>query len=89
MPKPKHTLTDQDSMDLVRRSIYIKDQTAPPDYVICLAVGYSRKRDGVKNLIDAIEAFRDMLADDDWEERTLQVWDASNGIVSDVVTEEL
>lgn len=83
---PKHELTNEDALSLVTRSIYLHDK---PDFVVCLAVGYSKRVDGVSNKRAVLEAFRELLSADDWEERTLQLWTAKTGTVTDVCPEEL
>lgn len=88
----RHTFTNDDAMDSVRRSIYLSEDD---DFVVTFSVGYTRSElskhsnSGRVTRRDVLEAFRELLSADDWEERTLMLWTAKTGKLTDVRAEEL
>jgi hypothetical protein len=83
-------LSDATASEMVTRSIYLKGE--PIDgkknrWVVVLAVPYG-ELEGVTTIEEAVGAFRDLLADDDWKERTVQVFDAATGEIEDYCPED-
>lgn len=88
MPK-KHEFTNEDALAGVTRSIYLGET---PDFVVTMAVGYTRSElesGGRVTRRRVLEAFRELLAAEDWEERSLQLWEARTGAVIQLQAEVL
>jgi hypothetical protein len=85
--------TDAELAALVRDSIYLQHTTFGngPDesrFLLVLAVPYGNP-DHMDNLRESLESFRELLAADDWEERTIQVYDHQAGQSFGVAAEDL
>lgn len=80
-------LTDAECIKLVRESGYMgglgEEACFGPKNRFCvvLAVPYGT-RDGVRSVKAALEAFRELLSADDWDERQFQVFDSKTGKIS-------
>jgi hypothetical protein len=80
--------------DMIRNGCYTKGESigAEPEdnqYLLVFAVPYGNP-DGVETLKDALNAFRDLMADGDWEERNIQVLTVeSSGVAVHEVSAEV
>lgn len=73
--------TDKELADMVRNCIYAKNArfedsgaTFSARFLLVLAIPYG-KDEGVDSLPEAIAAFAEFLQDDDWKERSFQIYD--------------
>jgi hypothetical protein len=84
-------LTNEIAAQLVRESIYLANENVGPGpkqarFVVVMAVPYG-EADGCQSMREAVEAFQQLISDDDWEERTFQVFDAVTGKIEQYVPE--
>ena len=69
--------SDAELARMVRDSIYVQNTRFDQDharFLIVFAVPYGRE-DTVESLPEALDGFARLLQDDDWKERTFQVYD--------------
>jgi hypothetical protein len=75
--KSINDFTDKELADMVRNGCYLQGESFGDDanrFLLVLAVPYGSS-DGTFTLSEAVESFRALLTDDDWEARNFQVYD--------------